>query len=99
MILAIFTNLEAKNAEIMYFLRTLLPNGVRKFYKNNSIITKPHPRTFQNANIYFDNIFICVIFPPTNFDSFALFKKCNFYPIFMVKNGILLEHSDFSPLW
>ena len=32
-ILAYFANLEAKNAENMYFLRTVLSNGLRKFYK------------------------------------------------------------------
>ena len=77
-ILAIFANLEAKNAEIMYFTRSLLPDGLRKFYKNNYITTKPHLRAFQNANIYFDDIFICVIFLPTDFHSLAVFKNAFF---------------------
>ena len=97
-ILAKFAILEAKNIEITYFTRALLPNCLRKFYKINYIITKPHLRRFQNANKNFNNIFIYAVFPPTNFDSLTMLKKVKKDAILMVKNGILLGHSDFCPL-
>ena len=94
-ILATFANLKAKNAEIMYFTRSLLPNGLRKFYKNNYITTKPHLRPFQNGNIYFDNISICVIMfsltiwclrwycvPNTKLASFVVLLSQNYQHLF-----------------
>ena len=69
--------------DIVYFKRALLLNGLRKFYKNNFIFTKNHLGPFQNANIYFNNMFLYVIFSPTNIDSFALWKKCDFLVWFL----------------
>ena len=98
-ILAKFAILEARDAEIMYFCRSLLLIGLKKYYKNNYITTEAHLRPSKNANKYFKNSLICVTNCPTNFDSLAMLKKCKKDAIIMVKNGILLEHSDFYPHW